>query len=579
MVGTESPIPFRRIHRCIDGQNRSPTRGEGLFFQTDVGKADRIDCSLWRDSFFFEGKCFLYPFNHYQDRPPGSSASDLLTDPFAVCAVSNLVFAAKAQASYGNVGKNEARHGATFIFGHIVRKKEIPMNTFLSSLLAIAFVLSSMIVLPAQSLQRKGTFGIQMDPAEDGQGIVVVKVFDNTTASALGLQNKDLIQAVNGKAYSDVYDLVDAIGEWRMGDELTLQIKRGKKTRTLNGQIVGKPFETSEHAEVIYGSVPYDGGQLRSILELPHGIDKPPVIFYLPGVGCGTLDFPYQSNSTTKLLVESLVQEGIAVFRVEKPGMGDSQGTKDCDEMDYPYEVAAMEAGLKQLQQQEGIDQEKIFLYGHSLGVITAPIVASRHEVAGIIAWGGISTSWYEYSLKILRDQKVLYGQDYVQVEKNIRKTLPFYYDFYVRQQSPEQLAKNPDYKDLVKQHFHGDLLFGMHHYSYFHTLNEVDLLTAYKDANCPVLALAGKHDVHAVDTDWARDITEAVNYYRPHQGEYAIIPQTTHHYHTTPSVEMYLDMRQNGRLTANYMAQHFNWDIAQIIHKWVERQLDEANG
>ncbi|MEM7370490.1 MAG: alpha/beta fold hydrolase [Bacteroidota bacterium] len=453
------------------------------------------------------------------------------------------------------------------------------MKVILFSLLASLFLLMGMVVLPAQSLQRKGTFGIQMEAADDGQGILVLRVFDNTTASALDLQAEDLILSVNDQAYTDVYDLVDAIGQWRMGDPIHVQIKRGKKAKTLRGQVVGKPLETSEHAEVIYDAVAYDGGQLRSILELPKEVQDPPVVFFLPGVGCGTLDFPYQSNSTTKLLVESLVQKGIAVFRVEKPGMGDSQGTKDCDEMDYPYEVAAMEAGLQQLQQTEGINKEQIFLYGHSLGVVTAPLVATRQQVAGIIAWGGLSTSWYEYSLKILRDQKVLFGQDYAQIESNLRQSIPFYYDFYIRQQSPEQLAQNPDYQDLVKHHFQGDLWYGLHHYSYFHTLNEVDLLTAYKEANCPVLALAGNHDIHAVNTDWARHIAEAVNFYRPHQGEYAIIPQTTHHYHTTPSIDMYLDMRQDGRLTADYMAQHFNWDIADIIHKWVERQLEIANG
>ena len=424
--------------------------------------------------------------------------------------------------------------------------------------------------LPAQDLARKGTFGIQMEAPEDKSGLLVQKVYPNTTASGLGLQTGDLILTVDEIAYTDVYDLVDAVGKWRAGNVLKVKIKRGEEEKVLEGKITGKPLETSAYGEVIYGAVSYDGGMLRSILELPEGIKNPPVLFFLPGVGCGTLDFPYSPNATIKLLVEEFVKNGIAVYRVEKPGMGDSEGTQECLDMDFNYEVAAFNTALSHLKTLSQIDSNQVFLYGHSLGVISAPMIAAQQKVQGIVSWGGIASTWYEYSLRILRDQAVLQGQDFREIDANFRKVQPFMYDFFVNQKTPAELAQNPDYEALCKSYFQGDLYHGMHHYRYFQTINDVDILTTYVDADCPVLTIAGQYDLHAIDTLWAMQIARAVNHYRPADAAYEVIPQTTHHYHTVPSMQAYNEMRTTGKLTLGYMAAHFNDAVAGVASKWI---------
>ena len=426
----------------------------------------------------------------------------------------------------------------------------------------------------AQTLERKGTFGVQMEALEDGSGIEVLKVFENTTASAIGLEAKDILLSVNGKPYGDVMDLVAAIGDWRMGHSIEVEIKRGEAKELLKGKVVGKPLETSDFGEVTYGAVNFDGGQLRSILEMPHGVKNPPVVFFLPGIGCGSLDYYYNPNTPIKLLVESLVAEGIAVYRVEKPGMGDSEGTKHCLEMDFDYEVAAFDAALKELKTLSNIDTEQIFLYGHSLGVISAPLIAAQNKVAGIIAWGGIASSWYEYSLKIHRDQQILFGADYVEIEKDFREISPFLYDFLIHQKTPDELAQIHEYQNCHEYYFQGELVHGLQHYSYFHSLNKVDIFTAYKNANCPILAIAGEHDLHAIDTRWAKTLADMVNFYRPNQGTSVIIPKTTHHYHTVPSIEVYNELRKTGKMNGVYMAQHFNKDVPFVVQKWIKEQV-----
>lgn len=404
---------------------------------------------------------------------------------------------------------------------------------FLKLPFALLFLLTSFQLINAQTLERKGTFGARLKGQEDTKGILIEQTFPNTTASAIGVEVNDILLSVNGKEADDVHELVQAIGNWRVNDPITLLVQRGSIKKTLSGKVVGKPLETSAFGEVIYGQVEYDGGLLRSILELPEGVENPPVVLFLPGVGCGSLDYFYNPDSQIKQFVEGLVKEGIAVYRVEKPGMGDSQGTQGCLEMDYDYEVGAFDAALAKLKTIEAIDPNKVFLFGNSLGVITAPLVASKSKVAGIIAWGGISSTWYEYEMKIQREQRIVLGEDYLEIDQEAREMHPFLYDFYIRKLNKEELAKNPNYQEQVEHAFDGDLFHGLHHFTFFQNLNEVDVITAYKNAECPVLTLAGEFDIHTINTQWADDIATAVNHYRPGEGRAVVIPRTTHHYHT----------------------------------------------
>ncbi len=436
----------------------------------------------------------------------------------------------------------------------------------------IIFALSSLIF--AQKLERKGTLGIQMKATSDNSSIEVLEVFKDTTASSLGILKNDIILSINNQKYGDVTSLVNEVRKWRAGEAVSIEVKRGNQLKKLSGKVVGKPLETSSFGKVIYGHVDYDGGKLRSILQVPHNVKNPPVMLFLPGVGCASYDFYINPKSTVKLLIESFVEKGIAVYRVEKPGMGDSSGTKHCLEMDFDYEVKAFETALKKLKTIDEIDKENIFLFGESLGSVSAPLIASKNKVQGIVAWGGIPSTWFEYYLKLQRKQKTLLGIDYAKMDSDFRKILPFFYDYLINKKSPNELAKNPDYSELVKRHFRNDTWHGLHHYSYFQNLNDKDVLTAYKNANCPVLSIAGEHDIHAAGTDWAEIITDAVNYYRPNQAKSVIIPKTTHHYYKVPSITEYNKLRRSRKITSDYMANNFSKEIAVAVDTWIESRM-----
>ncbi|MEN0006218.1 MAG: PDZ domain-containing protein [Bacteroidota bacterium] len=432
-------------------------------------------------------------------------------------------------------------------------------------------LLTCCYVVQAQELARKGTLGIQMQDNTKGKGLEVLRVFDNTTASALQLIAGDILLTANGVAFNEVEELVQAVGNWKAGDALEVVIRRDGQRQVLVREVVGKPLEQSEYGELIYGAVAYGGGLLRTILELPKGVERPPVLLFMQGVGCASIDYPYHPEATVKLLIEELVKHGVAVFRVEKPGMGDSYGEVGCREMDYPYEVGAFEAALKQLKAMDGFDSSNIFLFGESLSSITAPLLANKHRVAGIVAWGGLSKSWFEYSLRLMKDQKIRIGKDVASTEERFREYVPLFYDFFILQKTKEELESTKAYKDFLGSFLKGDQWRGLHHYRFFQTLNEVDVLTAYSKVDCPVLALAGDCDVHTIDTSWTNDIAYAVNEHGNGQAEVVIFPQTTHHYFKVDSMEEYVRRYLKGEIRSREMAENFNAEIGRVVADWVK--------
>lgn len=409
-----------------------------------------------------------------------------------------------------------------------------------------------------------------MEAAADGTGVRIARVIPGTTAASIGLRPADVVLAVNGTRVKAVGELVGLVREWERDMPLAVRVERGGRERNLKGRVVGRPMETSEHGKVIHGEVPFDGGALRSILELPHGTERAPVVLWLPGVGCYSQDFAADPRSPYKQWVEALVARGIAVFRVEKPGMGDSRNATHCLDMDFDHEVAAYTAALANLRGLPGIDPERIFLYGHSMGVLSLPHVAASGPVAGAIAWGGLATSWFEYEVRLIREQEAIKGMDPVAIEERVRALLPLLTEFYVHGRTVEELAQRPDLAAALAEYYDGRTWHGLQHPDFFQDIGRLDILAAYRAIDRPLLLLAGEHDLHTIDTRWAAAIADAVNRTRPGSATSMVVPGTTHHYHTVPSMQDYVRMEAEGRIDAAYMADHFNSEVPRIIAEWL---------
>ncbi len=145
------------------------------------------------------------------------------------------------------------------------------------------------------------------------------------------------------------------------------------------------------------------------------------------------------------------MRKGYVVVRVEKPSEGDSFGTTKCLDCDLKTEVDAFLKGLEKTKTFSYVDTTNIFLWGHSLGGIIAPMMANKMKVKGVVGFGTALSSWYEYVLDLQRLQPVLLGDNnYSEIEENVKTSISFFYDYLILKKTPAELEKNEVYKKFM---------------------------------------------------------------------------------------------------------------------------------
>src|SRR5213078_3118345 len=111
------------------------------------------------------------------------------------------------------------------------------------------------------------------------------------------------------------------------------------------------PRESYPNVEVIYDSVTSPGGKrLRSIVTKPRDAKgKLPVIFLAGWLSCDSVEAPADTKDATGLILRGLAQmPGFCLFKIDKPGCGDSEG--DCSQTDFDTELAGYRAAFRALK-------------------------------------------------------------------------------------------------------------------------------------------------------------------------------------------------------------------------------------
>lgn len=438
----------------------------------------------------------------------------------------------------------------------------------------------------AQHLQRRAFLGVQLGPVSDSlaranalsekTGVRVLRVIPNSTAQTLKLQPNDVILTVNKKPVNSAQEVVGLARNFQPGEKVTLTLNRNGKAVTAKGKVQAMPYETGPaQAEVLYDEVPLkENGLARSIMKKPKGTGKFPAVFFIQGYSCGSLDNLPESDAQRQLM-DALVTRGYAVYRMEKPGLGDTKGTKPCTEIGYQEELAAFASGLEKLKQYDFVDRNNIFLFGHSLGANTAPLLAANSPVKGIITYGAAGKPWPEYLIEVFREQRAITGSDYVEIDEDMKTLLPLVYEFMVLKKTPTELASNATYKKYLEEHFGydgRDHLFGRH-YSFLQELGQVPVNKAWKDAAAHTLAIYGEADVPAIDEDGARLIAAVVNAYHPGKGTYQFLPRTDHGFMEVGTKAEHVKQTQsntpgNGK---------FNPKLVEMIDVWMQAKMAKS--
>lgn len=409
--------------------------------------------------------------------------------------------------------------------------------------------------LEAQTLKRKGLLGIMMQNMTDSiatqlnstikSGVHITTVMPNTTFSNLGIKQNDVLTKLNGSSVNTIQDVLAITSNLYEGDNIEAEFYSKDLKKVKSAALLGRPIETFENGNVTYGEVVYKDNILRSILVTPKHVKKAPVVYFLQGYTCGSIETVSNDNPMKKLM-KDWVNSGFAVYRVEKPGVGDSQSKKHCSEISFDEELTAFKEGYKDLLKQEAIDANNIFMFGHSMGGVIAPLLNEVKAPKGIMVYGTVGKNWYDYMVDLYTVQPKHFGVSDAQIKEDNKVNLKFNDDFLINKLSGEEMLKNDAYVAFFNAaDFERNQYIGRH-FKFWQNLADVNIPNVWSKVKTNVFAMHGEFDIQAINPKGAKIIAEIVNK-NGGKGDFILIKNTDHGFVNFKSMQHNVETLGNG--------------------------------
>lgn len=447
----------------------------------------------------------------------------------------------------------------------------------LRSFVPIFLLLISINILHGQTLKRNAFLGarlmelsiVEQELGTD-LGLYLSDILPDASLGKMGIPAGTVLQQINGNSIGSLSELGGVLSGVKEGDALSVVVFENGQPKSYKGTAVGKRKENHPHANITYGAVDYEGNKLRSLLYLPHGKENPPVVFFIQGYTCQSIEM--RNDNPAKQLIDAWIKEGYAVFLVEKPGMGDSESKTPCMDIDFDEELLAFSKAYESLRKNLKVNTEQIFLFGHSMGGIIAPLLSEMYTPAGIMVYGITGKNWYEYMIDIFTEQPLIYGAGPERIEENRKFYLPFIKDMLVNKKSNTELLESPVYGKRLKEDGVAENLaqgyYIARHYRYWQTLATKNVPGTWSKVKAPVLVLHGEYDIQAINPDYGEMIVTNV---KNHGGKatFELIPKTEHAFLKYESREELLRVMNDGSYVRTF-ATNFNSEIAGKSVKWM---------
>jgi len=441
----------------------------------------------------------------------------------------------------------------------------------------LASVLASMLSTTAiaateDPLPRRGYFGVSMSTqgAAAERGVLFQEILPGSSAEAAGLLPQDVLTRLNGQPIEGPGRLASAIQtiqHARSGQTLEATIIRTDTEKTVPVALQEFPREFDPAFDTIYDAILVDGALHRVITTMPRGAGPHPVLFFIQGLGCTSVEAPMTPQDPVRQLITGVTKQDFATLRVEKSGCGDSQGPP-CAEIDFQTEQKAYRAAMDYILNRADVDAARVYIFGHSMGGVFAPLVAAERPVSGIIVYGAMGVDLPVYFRENDARQMPMMGHSGARLETQLGYAADFVRMFLGERLTPAQITeREPALRSFVNARM-GDAthLFGRH-YTFWHQLDDLDLPSPWTKVDVPVLALWGTSDVAATRGDHPR-IAETVNARHPGLAEFREVPGTGHGFELSPSME---ESMRNG------MQGEFNRALISICADWMRGRSAKA--
>ncbi len=386
-----------------------------------------------------------------------------------------------------------------------------------------------------EPLPRRAALGVQLSNQPEGVGVQVQGVLPGSTALAVGVQAGDRLLALNDMPVASVEEVLAWLAKSRSGAPIVMKVRRGEQEIVLRGAMGERMRDPGDEAyRVEYGEVAIgegkDRARLRTFTSVPNAASsngKYPVLFYVQGVALGTVDTVLGDGNPYSRFLQPFAQAGYITYRVDKPGVGDSEGGPGTS-VDFQREYEGYRAALKALLAREDVDASRVFVFGHSMGGVWGPLLAAEFKLRGLAVYGTAYQRWYDYELENARRQYALAGLEGAELKTAVEKKTRISQLFLNERRTQAQIvAAHPELREATGEMFQEGVYFGRA-LPFWYQLNAIDMPAMWAKADTAVLAMHGAGDYVSSAADH-RAIAERVNALRPGTARAVEVPNADH--------------------------------------------------
>jgi pimeloyl-ACP methyl ester carboxylesterase len=432
-----------------------------------------------------------------------------------------------------------------------------------------------------EGLPRRGSLGLPSTPVsreqatklkiEPGVGVVAIQPIAGLTADRAGIKSGDVVVALNGKSVGPA-SIVATVRELPAGSPLSISVVRDEKTTVLQTTLMEKPRDPGNaNYSVIYGHVASHGKRMRTIMTKPKKPGKYPGFMFIQGFAPISYDFTLEGSTgdVTTLdgpILFEFANSGFVTMRVEKPGVGDSEGGPFA-QMDYTTELDIYRQALRQLKETREVDSGNVFIFGHSMGGAFGPMIAVEDQVKGLVVYGVAARTWFEYLLDTVRYQGLLGGDTFEKADDLVRQASQLMALVFLENQSVEEVKKShPKLTDLADRLF-PDGLFSGKSLDFWRQLVGTNFAAYWSKCNAHVLAVRGASDFVTYDADH-KLIADIVNRAHPGWGKSAVLPDSDHLFHNFATETESLKGFRTGKFNPAFIRMTKGWIDAVMASK-----------
>lgn len=391
---------------------------------------------------------------------------------------------------------------------------------------------------------------------KDSSGVLINGILPRSTAAAADFRKGDILLRINDHSFRDIQDAVHFVGSQQSNTSFSYELLRDKKK--ISGKAAFRPFpeEQYEDLQMVYTAAKTGSGMQRIIVSKGKETRRYPLVVFLGGIGCYSLDMPFDSSRSEVQLLNRLTRAGFMTARIEKPGMGDNAGkSRACSEISFTEEAEGYINAIESLKKRSDVDAENVFIIGHSMGGLFAPIVAAKTHIKGIVAYGTIGSNFIEYLAKTRQTIGEAYAWPPDETDAYIKDfcECAFYY-FNERRSTAEVTAKKAGCSEYLG-------IFDLRSRAYNDELYAMNIPAVWKAYNGKALLLWGSSDYISSEED--HKILEAtVNHYHSGNGKFITIRNADHGMNSAAS---FAEARTNpGR---------YNTEVGKTILQWLQQQ------